>query len=94
MAYLEQLQTVGVITRPGLALGTPAHSNARAKDFEALPKSCNFHKFLRGLLNLTSVHPLWISVTESEQAVSLLAPLPNFEKSNLLKTEIQIAKQR
>ena len=88
MAYLEQLQTVGVITRPGLALGTAAHSNARAKDFEALPKSCNFHKFLPGLLNLTSLHPLWISVTESEQAVSLLAPLPNFEKSNLLKTEI------
>ena len=79
MAYLEQLQTVGVITRPRLALGTAAHSNARAKDFEALPKSCNFHKFLRGLLHRTSLLPLWISVTESEQAVSLLVRLPNFE---------------
>ena len=50
VAYLEQLQTVGVITRPS----TAAHSYARAADFEALPKICIFQKVSCGLLYLTS----------------------------------------
>ena len=51
VAYLEQLQTVGVITRPGGLQYCRPQLCPRA--LRSSPKSCNLQKYLCGLWKLT-----------------------------------------
>ena len=57
VAYLEQLQTVGVITRPGGLQYCRPQLCPRA--LRSSPKSCNLQKYLCGLWNLTWCLQIW-----------------------------------